>query len=58
MVNNKLKLPKVELKVPMNKKRSLTGNLVDRSELPKEFKDFNRFDDRNQSKYLGSKKRK
>lgn len=47
----KMNLPKLELKAPSNEKRNLKGNLVDRSELPKEFKDFNRFNPENQSLY-------
>lgn len=53
----KQKLPKLELKAPSNEKRSLKGNLVKRSELPSSFKDFNRFDERNQSKYKKPLKR-
>lgn len=51
------KLPKLELKVPSNKKRNLKGNLVDRSELPSSFKDFNRFNPENQPKYELEKRR-
>ena len=54
----KLHAPKIELKGPNTKKRDLTGNLVERSELPEDFKDFNRFSEKNQPKYIGSRKKK
>lgn len=48
----KVKLPELELKAPSNSKKGLKGNLVERSELPVEFKDFNRFNPKNQPKYI------
>ena len=51
-------IPDLELKAPSNKKRNLKGNLVDKSELPKEFKDFNRFNPKNQSMYKNPFKNK
>lgn len=47
----KVKLPPIELHAPKSSKKNLSSDLVERSELPKEFKDFNRFDERNQSMY-------
>ena len=54
----KKRLPKLELKAPSLEKQNLKGNLVERSELPADFKDFNRFDDRNQSMYKNPFKKK
>lgn len=54
----KMNIPDLELKAPSNKKENLKGNLVKRSELPKEFKDFNRFNPKNQSMYKNPFKKK
>lgn len=47
----KTKLPKLEIKAPSSMKKKITGNLVEKSELPKDFTDFNRFNPKNQSMY-------